>query len=129
MSLASFAFTKLIVRDLEAMARYYAEAYGLTETQRLRAVIAGSPIEEIFLAADGERSGLILLTWANGDTPDTGNLILGFTTSDIDGLFARATAAGGTIVEPPRTREEAGGLKVGFLRDPEGQLTEVVEFT
>jgi len=123
---AAYSFTKLVVSDLDAMARYYREVYGLTELQRVKSEIDGSPMDEIILGIDGEHGGLILLNWIGRAAP-SGEVILGFTTPDIASLFGRAESAGGTVREAPMERPEAGGLKVGFITDPEGHLAEVVE--
>jgi catechol 2,3-dioxygenase-like lactoylglutathione lyase family enzyme len=127
MTVASYSFTKLVVQDLEAMARYYRDVYGLDQHQRVTAEIDGAPIDEIILGIDGEYAGLILLTWV-GQTPmPVGEVILGFTTPDIDALFARAEAAGATIREHPKESDAAPGMIVGFVADPEGHLAEVVQ--
>jgi predicted enzyme related to lactoylglutathione lyase len=123
---ATYSFTKLVVGDLDAMATYYAEVFGLTELRRVTADIAGERIDEIMLGADGAHAGLILLRWLDRPSPPTGETIIGFLTSDIGALFARAEAHGGRAMGPPRISAEAG-MVVGFLEDPEGHLVEVVE--
>ncbi|HEX7094768.1 MAG TPA: VOC family protein [Acidimicrobiales bacterium] len=124
--LARYSFTKLVVEDLDAMARYYRDVYGLTELQRVKAEIEGAPIEEIILGQDGSHAGLILLTWLGQPAPPRGEVLLGFTTTDIEALFARARAAGGTVREEPAMSDVAG-LVVGFVADPEGHVAEVVQ--
>ena len=123
----SYGFTKLVVDDLEAMCRYYGEVYDLSPIQRVEAAIDGSPIEEVILGRDGGYGGLILLRWIDQAPPANGEVILGFTTTDIDSLFARALAAGSVVRAEPFISEEAGGMRVGFVADPEGHLAEVVE--
>jgi predicted enzyme related to lactoylglutathione lyase len=125
----AYAFTKLVVHDLEGMARYYEEVYGLTELQRVKAEIDGSPIDEIILGADGTYGGLILLQWVGQPAATPGEVILGFTTPDVEELFARAVAAGGTVRDAPHQVAVAGDLVVGFVTDPEGHLAEVVQQT
>ena len=124
---ASYTFTKLVVEDLEAMARYYRDVYGLDELQRVTAEIDGGAIDEIILGLDGHYAGLILLMWVQRARPLAGEVILGFTTPDIDALFARAEAAGGTVWERPKESRAAPGMIVGFVADPEGHLAEVVQ--
>ena len=72
-------------------------------------------------------SPLILLTWLDRDAPPQGEVILGFTTSDIDELFTRVQAAGGSVREAPRDPSVGGPMLVGFVTDPEGHLAEVVQ--
>lgn len=124
---ATYAFTKLVVHDLEAMADYYRRVFGLEELQHVSAEIAGTPIEEIILGLDGAYGGLILLTRVGGTPPPPGEAILGFTTTDIDQLFARAVDAGGAVRQPPGEVAAARGFIVGFVADPEGHLAEVVQ--
>jgi lactoylglutathione lyase len=127
MTETTYAFTKLVVRDLDAMTRYYGEVYGLAPIQRVQAKIDGAPIDQITLGRDGAYGGLILLRWTDQDAPPSGDVILGFLAGDVDALFARAEAAGGRVRVAPKPVEEAGGRVVGFLEDPEGHLAEVVE--
>jgi predicted enzyme related to lactoylglutathione lyase len=127
-SKAAYSFTKLVVADLDAMAAYYREVFGLEEIRRVKAAIGTEAIDEIMLGVDGAHAGVILLTWLDRPAPPLGEVIVGFATTDIAALFARSEAAGGTVVEAPRMSVEAG-MVVGFLADPEGHLVEVIERT
>jgi predicted enzyme related to lactoylglutathione lyase len=124
---ATYSFTKLAVQDLEAMAAYYCHVFGLEERQRVSAEIAGAPIDEIILGVDGAYGGLILLTWRGRTPPPPGEVILGFTTADIERLFGRAVGAGGSVRQHPGEVAAAPGFVVGFVADPEGHLAEVVQ--
>ncbi len=127
-AVTNYAFTKLVVDNLEGMARYYCDVFGLAQLQRVKAEIDGSPIDEIILGKEGAGGGgLILLTWLDRDAPPQGEVILGFTTSDIDELFTRVQAAGGSVREAPRDPSVGGPMLVGFVTDPEGHLAEVVQ--
>ena len=56
-SATSFAFTKLIVHDLEKMAAFYREVYGLHAVNRVRGEsIGGEEIDEIMLSRRSERA-------------------------------------------------------------------------
>ena len=93
---ATFLFTKLIVDDLEKVAVFYREAYGLSEIERIQGEIASDPIDEIMLGVAGEFSGgLILLKYTEKPKPQCGEVILGVTTDDIEALYQRIQAAGG----------------------------------
>jgi predicted enzyme related to lactoylglutathione lyase len=124
---ATYAFTKLVVRDLDAMTRYYREVFGLETVHEVEAEIEGSPIRERILGRDGTYGGLILLQWLERAPGSDGEVILGFTTTDIASLFTRAEANGGSVREAPEPSDAAGGIVVGFVADPEGHLAEVVE--
>ena len=122
-----YSFTKLIVNDLEKMSSFYAEVYDLKEVERIQSAIGSDPIDEIMLGVDGEfDNGLVLLKFVDRPAPENGELILGFTTDDVEAVYERALTAGGGI--HAAIKHDAGSpYKVGFLRDPEGHLAEVVE--
>jgi lactoylglutathione lyase len=122
----TFAFTKLVVHDLERSARFYDAVFGMKELQRVQADIAGSPIDEIICGSDSG-PGVILLRWLDGRPAVAGGVVLGFTTSGIGELFERVVAAGGLVRQMPETSAASGGYLVGFAEDPEGHLLEVVE--
>jgi predicted enzyme related to lactoylglutathione lyase len=124
----AFAFTKLVVRDLERMAAFYSAAYGLKPISRVQERIAGEPIDEIMLAAgDGMAPGmLVLLRFVDRPAPASGEVILGFTTGDLPALLERVRAAGGGVHEEIRALPELK-LEVAFATDPEGHLAELVQ--
>jgi predicted enzyme related to lactoylglutathione lyase len=123
------AFTKLVVHDLEGMADFYREAYGLHGVERVRGeTIGAEEIDEIMLSIDPDATwgSLILLRFpARGASPN-GEVVLGFTTDDLDGLLERVEAAGGSVVDPVREIPERK-LRVAFASDPEGHLAELVQ--
>ena len=124
---ATYSFTKLIVADLDAMVAYYGAVYGLHEVGRYKADVAGHPIEEIMLGRDGKMGGLILFRYLDRDEPSIGEVLLGFTTDDLAGLFDRGAAAGGSVYVEVHDPDVPGVALVGFLADPEGHIAEVVE--
>lgn len=126
---ASFGFSKLIVHDLEKMADFYREAYGLHAVNRHRgASIGGEEIDEIMLSADPEAAygPLILLKYLGRGPSPSGELILGFTTDDLPALLERVERAGGGVHAPIREMPELK-LRVAFATDPEGHLAELVQ--
>ncbi len=126
---ASFAFTKLIVRDLEKMAAFYRDVFGLHTVNRVRGErIGAEEIDEIFLSPDPNAtwSSLVLLRYLGRGPSPNGEAILGFTTDDLPALLARLQQAGGRITAPI---EEMSALRirVAFATDPEGHLAELVQ--
>lgn len=126
---ASFGFTKLIVHDLEKLATFYREAYGLHAVSRLRGEsIGGEEIDEIMLSTDPKASygTLVLLEYPGRGPSPSGELILGFTTDDLPALLDRVRAAGGGVHAPIKEMPEMK-LRVAFATDPEGHLAELVQ--
>ena len=126
---ASFTFSKLIVHDLEKMAAFYRDVYGLHAVQRVRGQsIGGEEIDEIMVSKDpnAQYGSLVLLKYLGRGPAPNGELILGFTTDDLPGLLERVRAAGGGVHAPIK---EIPGLKlrVAFATDPEGHLAELVQ--
>ena len=122
-----FGFTKLVVADLDKSAAFYREVFGIAESARIESEIAGRPIEEIiFTPANTGGATLVLLRYLDADTPATGELILGFLTSDIDQLLIDVVHAGGAVLRDAQVHADLG-VKVGFVTDLEGHVIEVVQ--
>jgi predicted enzyme related to lactoylglutathione lyase len=121
------SFTKLVVDDLERMAKFYIDVFGFTQLERIQSAIGNDPIEEILLGIDGGyEGGLVLLKFTGNAPPAAGESILGFQTDDMAGLVDRICAAGGAVHAP--ARHDAGSpYHVGFVTDPEGHLLEFVQ--
>ena len=124
--MSHFAFTKLVVDDLEGCAAFYSEVFGLREQYRVEAPIAGRPMQEILFEPTAEGAGtFVLLRFTDGTVAPAG-VIPGFVTDEIDALFGRAPAAGGAVAQAPGDMPEHG-VRAGFLTDPDGRLIEVVQ--
>jgi predicted enzyme related to lactoylglutathione lyase len=126
---AGFAFTKLVVHDLDGMARFYRDAYDLHAVRRVRGEKIGpEEIDEIMLSADPQASwgSLVLLRYLGRERAASGEVILGFTTGDLPALLERVRAAGGAVHTPMQELPELK-LRVAFATDPEGHLAELVQ--
>lgn len=124
---AQYGFSKVIVHDLDAMAKFYEEVFGIVPFNRHQDGMLGRKIDEITYQATYPGGGsLTLIKYLNSAGPTVGESIQGFTTTDIAALVRRAQAAGGRIPEPIRRIEEFK-LHVVFVEDPEGHLNEVVQ--
>ena len=127
---ATLSFTKLVVDDLDAMADYYCAVFGLHRATRARFEdgAEGEAIEEISLAPNpGDAFGpLSLLTYESRPAPPSDEVILGFTTDDLEAMLERVRRAGGA--QRGKLKEfPVHGLRIAFARDPEGHLSEIVE--
>lgn len=124
---AHFSFSKLLVDDLDKSAEFYKSVCGLVEQMRFDSTINGRPISEItFLPTYPGGGSLTLLKFNDAPKPTNDEVILGFTTDDLDAFVARIEAAGGRVTDPIRTMKEVG-VRVAFVQDVEGHLIEVVQ--
>jgi predicted enzyme related to lactoylglutathione lyase len=126
---ATVAFTKLVVHDLDKLAAFYAEVYGLHAVQRVRGErVGGEEVDEIMLSADPSAAygSLVLLKYLGRGPSPNGELILGFTTDDLPALLERVRAAGGGVTAPIQELPHLK-LRVAFATDPEGHLAELVQ--
>jgi predicted enzyme related to lactoylglutathione lyase len=126
---ASFGFTKLVVDDVEKMAAFYRDVYGLHAVNRVRGEsVGGEEIDEIMLSADpnAQWSSFVVLKYLGRAPSPSGEVILGFTTDDLPALLERVTKAGGRIHAATKELPHLG-VRVAFATDPEGHLAELVQ--
>jgi lactoylglutathione lyase len=126
---STFSFTKLVVHDVEKLAAFYCEAFGLHAVNRVRGESIGSEtIDEIMLSPDPKAAfgSFVLLKYLDRAPSPKGELILGFTTDDLPALLDRVRAAGGGVHAPIKELPELK-LRVAFATDPEGHLAELVQ--
>lgn len=124
---AQYAFSKVFVHHLDAMAAFYQEVFGLVPFNRHQDAMFGRQIDEIsFQATYPGGSALTLIKYLDSTGPTVNESVQGFSTTDIEALVKRAELAGGRIPEPIRRIEEFK-LDVVFVLDPEGHLNEVVQ--
>ena len=126
--LSTFTFTKLVVDDLDKMAAFYGEVFELEQITRMRDAIGADEIEEIILGTAGALvpGALILLEYLAKPRPQSGEVILGFTTNDLPKLLDRVRTAGGGVHTDIRNFPDMN-VRVAFATDPEGHLIEIVE--
>ena len=138
MALASsvaFSFTKenpsylssaaIGVEDLDAAVEFYTQAMQFTEENRTEF----SDRVEITLSAGNDRgSDFVLIDYTDDVVRDfsrnPGKIV--FFSSELSNLVARIHAQGGQILLPPTPLPEFGGAFVGFARDLDNNLLELV---
>ena len=124
---ARFAFTKILVNDLEAQFAFYSAVFGRVVRTRYEFDDRADPLAEIIMtSADGSEQSLVLLHYKNQPAPAPGSAVIGFQVTGIEDVVRRAEAAGGTVTEPPKAMPEIG-IKVAFVHDPEGHVLELYE--
>jgi predicted enzyme related to lactoylglutathione lyase len=124
-----FAFTKLLVADLEAEAAFYSAALGLVTKHRVTGGEGQAAYQEIILSAVGEEGpSLILLRRLHQQPPEPGESVLGFVVDDVEQVVRQAKDAGGVVRSGPTAVPQAG-VHVAQVEDPEGHAVELVQMT
>lgn len=122
-----FAYTILYVQDVTKAVEFYENAFGFSRK---------------FIAPDNDYAELLVgettlsfasVTLAQSNLKDgftvsqltekPFGIEIGFTTDNVEETLAKATNAGATIVENPKTKP--WGQTVAYVRDPDGFLIEI----
>jgi lactoylglutathione lyase len=120
---ATFAFVKLIVRDLDAMVGFYERALGLSVSQ----TVDMPEMTEKILRKPGQDTGAMVILYHHKDGREisigNGWGPVGFYVRDVEAAYAHAITQGAT---PHREPFDAGAMRVAFVLDPEGHEIELV---
>jgi lactoylglutathione lyase len=120
---ATFAFVKLIVRDLDAMVGFYERALGLSVSQ----TVDMPEMTEKILRKPGQDTGAMVILYHHKDGREisigNGWGPVGFYVRDVEAAYAHAITQGAT---PHRAPFDAGAMRVAFVLDPEGHEIELV---
>ncbi len=123
--------TRLLVNDIEACHRFYADVLGLGE-----AVVKVEGIYYEFLAGPGRLglykrdlmqsvTGVVPAPTAGAQAARSGDqAVLTFQVVDVDAAYAELKGRGASFVTEPHN-QDAWVLRVAHLRDPEGNLIEL----
>jgi len=117
-----YLHTMVRVTDLEASLEFYCDHLGLVETRR-KEVPAGR-FTLVFLAAPGDGSAELELTWNWDPEEYTGGRNFGHLAYHVDDIYAacqKLMDAGVTINRPPRDGHMA------FVRSPDGISIELIQ--
>lgn len=120
---------RVLATDVEALAKFYAEAFGLSETRR---PVDTATFKEIVLnsgstpaLAKAAKSTPIVIATRDKKGPLAGGMAaLILEVPDMDKAIARATAAGAKLMRPVAKTGE--GLSYAFLTDPDGNQVELL---
>jgi catechol 2,3-dioxygenase-like lactoylglutathione lyase family enzyme len=124
-----FSFTKIVVTDVERLFAFYRDVFGMDQTARVRQGEGAAELDEIIMGPAGTGyavPSLVIQRYPNRPVPTRGEATLGFIVSDIERTVEIAVAAGATIDRPIRSASEHG-IRVAFIKDPDGHLIEIVE--
>ena len=127
MAAKAFAFTKLIVGDIEQAERFYCSTLGFTRTATIEAGEGEGQLREFILSLGDQRGPqLILIQYLNRPTPAPGESVLGFMVDDVPTSVDTMIAAGAKVVVPV-TEVPEHGLKLAYVSDPQGHLIEILQ--
>ena len=114
--------------DVDALAKFYAQAFGMSETRR---PVSQATFTEIVLnsgstpaLAKASTATPIVIATRGKDMPAGAMASLILEVPDMDAAIARATAAGARLMRPVAKSGE--GLSYAFLTDPDGNQVELL---
>ncbi|SDU26718.1 VOC family protein [Halopseudomonas salegens] len=112
------------VADLDAALHFYTNALDLQEVTRRQ---RDNRLEVVLQAAEGRGGELVLMAFTDGQQRqydrNPGKLV--FYVNDPDAIAMDIVAAGGRVTLPPALQPGLGAV-VGFARDPDNNLVEIV---
>jgi len=120
---------RILAKDAEALGKFYEQAFGLKETNRL-AIQDGV---ELFLnfgaTAEAARANsspqIVIMQSAEGVGDDMAMHVI-FTVTDAPAIARAVAEAGGTIDRQPAPYGDSG-MMIGFVIDPEGNHIELIQ--
>ncbi|MEM5515789.1 VOC family protein [Henriciella sp. AS95] len=112
------------VADLDVSNTFYTDVIGM----RPVATFNLDYMDEIVLVMPGGGSAIVLMEWTDGSERTLGSngIKLVLRSPDPAALAARIRDAGYEIIREPTPSEAVGGAIVGFARDPDGYLLELL---
>lgn len=118
---------RVLATDPEALAKFYAEALGMSETRR---PVDTATFKEIVLnsgstpdlAKKATTTPIVIATRRASDPKAGGMATLILEVPDMDKAIERATKAGAKLMRP--VAKSAEGLSYAFLTDPDGNQFE-----
>jgi len=127
MDAGHFAFSKLVVGDLEKSAAFYEAVFGLKQQARIDAALVGRALTEIVYEPTAKgASNFVLLAFHDTPRPAGGETITGLLCQDLDAAVERAVAGGGSVLQPAFDLADHG-LRIAILADPEGHMIELIK--
>lgn len=120
---------RVLANDVDALAKFYSEAFGMSETRRpvdtatFKEIVLNSGTTPA-LAKAAKSTPIVIATRDKKGPPAGGMAALILEVPDMDKAIARATAAGAKLMRPVAKSGE--GLSYAFLTDPDGNQIELL---
>jgi lactoylglutathione lyase len=129
MTALSFAFTKIVVADLDASEAFYTRALGLSRVTYIEFGEGAGQLQEVVLVAPNGAPGgaqLSLVRYPNQPVLAPGETVIGFMVDDVEATAAAMVEAGARITVPVQEVPEHR-LKLAFAVDPDGHTIEIIQ--
>lgn len=128
MTALAFGFTKLVVDDLEGVARFYREVFGMKEVHRVSSDEHKYALDEVVLslATAPNQHALLIMRYRDRPCPAAGAAWMGFSVSDIAATLVAVEKFGG-VIEVAVHKNEEHRVLAAIAADPAGHLIELVQ--
>lgn len=129
MTALSFAFTKMVVANLEAAEQFYCQTLGLSRVTYIEFGEGLGQLQEVILTVPNAATGaaqLNLIRYPNKPIPAPGETVIGFMVSDVDATVAAMAEAGARITVPVVEMADHH-LKLAYLTDLDGHIIEIIQ--
>ena len=120
---------RVTAKDPDALARFYSQAFGLQEVNRLQLQNGVELFLNFGTTVEAARANsspqIVIMQTADGPGADATMHVI-FTVSDAVSTASAIKAAGGTIEREPFAYGTSG-MMIGFAIDPEGNHVELIQ--
>ena len=112
------------VTDLQRSTDFYVNVMGMEKVRTYEL----SYMNEVLLRYPDGESYLVLMHWIDGSNPTYKDLPIKLVTrvKDPVALAAKIKAAGFQVTREPQASDQVGGAIVGFAKDPDGYVLELL---
>ena len=128
MTALAFGFTKLVVKDLNALEEFYCDVFGMKRVHRVTTDEHQYALEEVILTLGGKSDShaLVITRYRHKPCPPAGAAWTGFVVPDIDTTLSTVQKHGGRIEVPVHENREYA-VRAAIAADPEGHVIEVIQ--
>jgi catechol 2,3-dioxygenase-like lactoylglutathione lyase family enzyme len=122
-------YVGLEAADVGRSAKFYTDIIGLKPVVRPGANSAGQPSAPQYatLSFSGQMEDTGLIIRQRNGPALASNPIVGLKVSDLQAIVARAKAAGVTVLSEPHPAPRAASLIISVLKDPDGNMVELLQ--
>lgn len=125
MATLSFAFTKIVVADLDTSEQFYSRTLGLERLAYIEFGEGPGQLQEVILAVPGGAQ-LNLVRYPNKPMLAPGETVIGFMVDDVDETVATMGDAGARITVPVLEMPDHR-LKLAYVADIDGHIIELIQ--